>query len=122
MASMGCALKNQISEARIQAGCKRIPKRVIVDAQSVKNVKNTDTAEEKGYDADKKMSEIKRHIVVDTLGLPHAIAATTAEVTGCKGTIAALTPSIPTVLRIEHAYGFWLHSSIIYRSSQVMFG
>mgnify|MGYP003327862249 FL=1 len=31
----------------------------IVDAQSVKN---TDTAEEKGYDAGKKVSGIKRHI------------------------------------------------------------
>ena len=38
------------------------------------------------------MSEIKRHIVVDTLGLPHAIAATTAEVTDRKGAIATLTP------------------------------
>ena len=40
----------------------------IVDAQSVKN---TDTAEEKGYDAGKKVSGIKRHIAVDTNGLPH---------------------------------------------------
>lgn len=36
MSALGRALKNQISEARIQAGRKRIPKRVIVDAQSVK--------------------------------------------------------------------------------------
>jgi hypothetical protein len=47
---------------------------LIVDAQSVKN---TDTAEEKGYDAGKKVSGIKRHIAVDTQGLPHAIAVTT---------------------------------------------
>ena len=40
----------------------------IVDAQSVKN---TDTAENKGYDAGKKISGIKRHIAVDTQGLPH---------------------------------------------------
>jgi hypothetical protein len=33
---------------------------LIVDAQSVKN---TDSAERKGYDADKKVSGIKRHIV-----------------------------------------------------------
>ena len=44
---------------------------IIVDAQSVKN---TDTAEQKGYDAGKKVSGIKRHIAVDTQGLPHAIA------------------------------------------------
>jgi len=36
---------------------------IIIDAQSVKN---TDTAEEKGYDAGKKVSGIKRHIAVDT--------------------------------------------------------
>ena len=51
----------------------------IVDAQSVKN---TDTADEKGYDAGgKKVSGIKRHIVVDSNGLPHAIVVTTAEIT-----------------------------------------
>jgi transposase len=49
----------------------------IVDAQSVKN---TDTAEKKGYDAGKKISGIKRHIAVDTEGLPHAIHITTANV------------------------------------------
>ncbi len=50
----------------------------IIDAQSVKNA---DTAEEKGYDAGKKISGIKRHIAVDTQGLPHAIYITTAEIT-----------------------------------------
>lgn len=58
-----------------------------MDAQSVKN---TDTAGQKGYDAGKKVSGIKRHIAVDTLGLPHAIAVTTAEVTDRKGALQAL--------------------------------
>lgn len=58
-----------------------------MDAQSVKN---TDTAEEKGYDAGKKVSGIKRHIVVDTQGLPHAIAITTANVTDRDGALIAL--------------------------------
>lgn len=57
---------------------------VIVDAQSVKN---TDTAENKGYDAGKKISGIKRHIGVDTQGLPHAIHVTTANVTDREGAI-----------------------------------
>lgn len=61
---------------------------MIVDAQSVKN---TDTAEQKGYDAGKKVSGIKRHIAVDTQGLPHAIAVTTAEVTDRKGALEAFT-------------------------------
>lgn len=60
---------------------------MIVDAQSVKN---TDTAGNKGYDAGKKVSGIKRHIGVDTQGLPHAIAVTTAEVTDRNGALQAM--------------------------------
>lgn len=52
-------------------------------------MKNTDTAGQKGYDAGKKVSGIKRHIAVDTQGLPHAIAVTTAEVTDRKGALQA---------------------------------
>ena len=53
-------------------------------------MKNTDTAQEKGYDAGKKVSGIKRHIAVDILGLPHALAVTTADVTDRQGALAAL--------------------------------
>ena len=53
-------------------------------------MKNTDSAGQKGYDAGKKVSGIKRHIAVDTQGLPHAIAVTTAEVTDRKGVLKAL--------------------------------
>jgi len=60
---------------------------LIIDAQSVRN---TDTAMEKGYDAGKKVSGIKRHIAVDTQGLPHALAVTTADVTDRKGCLLAL--------------------------------
>lgn len=56
-----------------------------MDAQSVKN---TDTARKKGYDAGKKVSGIKRHIAVDTQGLPHVIGVTTAEVTDLAGALA----------------------------------
>ena len=56
----------------------------IIDAQSVQNA---DTAEEKGYDAGKKVSGIKKHIVVDTMGLPHAILITTANVTDRDGAL-----------------------------------
>jgi transposase len=56
----------------------------IVDSQSVKN---TDCAELKGYDAGKKISGIKRHITVDSNGLPHAIHVTTADVTDRNGAL-----------------------------------
>ena len=53
-------------------------------------MKNTDTAEQKGYDAGKKVSGIKRHIAVDTQGLPHAVAVTTADVTDRQGALQAM--------------------------------
>lgn len=57
---------------------------LIIDAQGVKN---TDTATTKGYDAGKKVSGIKRHIAVDTNGLPHAMHVTTANVTDRAGAL-----------------------------------
>ena len=69
-----------------------------MDAQSVKN---TDSAEQKGYDAGKKVSGIKRHIGVDTQGLPHAIAVTTAEVTDRNGALAAIDRCKPNLLSVE---------------------
>ena len=71
---------------------------LIVDAQSVKN---TDSAEQKGYDAGKKVSGIKRHIAVDTQGLPHAIAITTAEVTDRSGALQAFDRCRPNLERVE---------------------
>ena len=56
-----------------------------MDSQSVKN---TDSADSKGYDAGKKVSGIKRHIAVDTQGLPHGIHVTTADVTDRAGALA----------------------------------
>ncbi|SFD96395.1 Transposase [Paracidovorax konjaci] len=55
----------------------------------------------KGYDAGKKVSGIKRHIAVDTQGLPHAVAVTTAEVTDRKGALLALTRCKPTLSRVQ---------------------
>ena len=71
---------------------------MIVDAQSVKN---TDTAEQKGYDAGKKVSGIKRHIAVDTQGLPHALAVSTANVTDRDGALAAIDRSKPNLALVQ---------------------
>ena len=56
----------------------------IIDAKSIKNA---DNAEQKGYDAGKKISGIKLHIVVDTLGLPHALYISCANVTDRNGAV-----------------------------------
>ena len=50
-------------------------------------MKNSDSAENKGYDAGKKVSGIKRHIAVDTQGLPHALHMSTANVTDWAGAL-----------------------------------
>ncbi|WP_458258763.1 IS5 family transposase [Spiroplasma endosymbiont of Dactylopius coccus] len=71
-------LKKLVRKVRINNGRKEQTSFCIIDSQSVKN---TDTAKNKGYDAGKKISGIKRHIAVDSQGLPHIIYITTAEKT-----------------------------------------
>ena len=71
-------LKKIVSELRVKSGRKEQTSLCIVDSQSVKN---TDTAKEKWDDGGKKISGIKRHIAVDSQGLPHAIHITTADQT-----------------------------------------
>lgn len=73
-----------VEEIRVDDGRNEKTSFIIIDAQSVKN---TDTAENKGYDGGKKISGIKRHIAVDTQGLPHAIHITAANVTDREGAI-----------------------------------
>lgn len=70
-----------------------------MDAQSVKN---TDTAQHKGYDAGKKVSGIKRHIAVDTQGLPHAIAVTTAEVNDRNGALLMFLLNDDTLSKVRN--------------------
>ena len=92
------ALKKSFGEARAKLGRNAMTGFLIVDAQSVKN---TDSAEQKGCDAGKKVSGIRRHIAVDTQGLPHAIAVTTAEVTDRNGALAAIDRCKPNLERVE---------------------
>lgn len=77
-----------VGEVRTSNGRNTKTSFCIIDAQSVKN---TDTAENKGYDGGKKISGIKRHIAVDTEGLPHAIHITTANVTDRDGAVTMIT-------------------------------
>ena len=77
-----------VGAARRSNGRKEQSSFCIVDSQSVKN---TDSAEQKGYDAGKKVSGIKRHIAVDTQGLPHAVHVTTANVTELWGTSTSVS-------------------------------
>lgn len=87
-----------VEKERIRNGRKCNTTMVIVDAQSVKN---TDTAHTKGYDAGKKIAGIKRHIAVDTNGLPHAIGVTPANVTDRNGAINIFTQYKNNLLDIQ---------------------
>ena len=84
---------------RTENGRKETTSFCIIDAQSVKN---TDTAENKGYDAGKKVSGIKRHIAVDTQGLPHAIYITTANVTDRNGAILMFDNAKDNLVTVEN--------------------
>ena len=66
----------------------------------MKNDQNSDTAGQKGFDAGKRVSGIKRHIAVDTQGLPHATAITTAEVTDRNGALAAFDRCADTLKQV----------------------
>jgi len=66
-----------VQNAREQAGREAAPTAVIVDAQSVKTA---ESGGPRGYDAGKKVKGRKRHIAVDTLGLPIECQITPADV------------------------------------------
>ena len=82
---------------RIDDGRPELTSFCIIDAQSVQNA---DTAQEKGYDAGKKISGIKRHIAVDTNGLPHAIHVTTANISDKAGALAMLESNQASLSRV----------------------
>ena len=56
----------------------------------------------KGYDAGKKISGIKRHIAVDTQGLPHAIEVTTADINDRKGAALMFLLHADTLSNVTH--------------------
>ena len=64
-------------------------------------MKNTGFAQEKGYDAGKKVSGIKRYIAVDTNGLPHALDVTTADVTDRDGALGMIEKDKENLKKVE---------------------
>lgn len=84
---------------RINNGRRESTSFCIIDAQSVQNA---DTAREKGYDAGKKVSGIKRHIAVDTEGLPHALYVTTANISDKAGAIEMIEFSQFSLSRVSN--------------------
>lgn len=70
------------SAVRADAGKRSEPTAAILDSQTVRSA---DQAGERGYDAAKKTKGIKRHVLVDTLGLLLAVCITPADVPERQG-------------------------------------
>ena len=74
-----------VEKVRVMEGKKEEPTVGIIDAQSVKNT--LVSSEDKGFDAGKKIKGIKRHIIVDTLGLVLAVVIQSASVQDRDGAV-----------------------------------
>jgi putative transposase len=77
-----------VEKVRVANGKSEEPTAGIIDAQSVKNT--LVSSEDKGFDAGKKIKGIKRHILVDTLGLVLAVVIQSASVQDRDGAISVI--------------------------------
>lgn len=77
-----------VEKVRVRQGKKEEPTVGIMDSQSVKNT--LVSCEDKGFDAGKKIKGIKRHIIVDTLGLILAILIQSASVQDRDGAASVI--------------------------------
>src|ERR1022692_2071684 len=90
-------------QARQVEGRKRHPSAAIIDSQSVKS---TETSDERGYDAGKKVNGRKRHILVDTIGLILLVMVLPANIQdrdGAKQLLAAFFRKA-TPRRVKHIW------------------
>ena len=88
---------------RLVEGRKRQASAAIIDSQSVKS---SETSDERGYDAGKKIKGRKRHILVDTLGLLLRVLVLPANLqdrAGAKQLLAAFFAQAPH-RRVKHIW------------------
>jgi len=90
-----------VKTIREDAGKKEKPTFGMIDAKSIKNA---DTAEEKGYDAHKKGSEIKLYIVRDAMGPPHASSVFRVNITDREGAVKMASSHIKSFLCMKKVY------------------
>jgi putative transposase len=77
------------------------PTAAIMDSQSVKSVE--ESAHPSGYDAHKNVKGRKRHLLVDTLGLPLSVYVTSADVqdrVGAQCLLAGIKVLLPCLKKI----------------------
>src|SRR5678816_1463468 len=80
-----------VEKIRKECNKKEEPSVGIIDAQSVKST--LVSSQDKGFDAGKKIKGIKRHIIVDTLGLILAVVIQGASVQDRDGAISVIAVS-----------------------------
>ena len=91
-----------VMDAREAEGRQGAPTAVVVDSQSVKT---TEAGGPRGFDAGKKVKGRKRHLAVDTIGLPVECQITTADVQDRD----ALAP----LLKAVHRKSPWVKMSFV---------
>jgi putative transposase len=99
-----------VEKVRVKQGRKEEPTVGIIDAQSVKNT--LVSSEDKGFDAGKKIKGIKRHIIVDTLGLILAVVIQSASVQdrdGAADVVSKLLESWKKIIKIFADGGYRGH-------------
>jgi len=85
------------AQVRVAAGRDPEPSAAVLDAQSVKS---SEGGEARGYDAGKRTTGRKRHLVVDTLGLMLLVMVTSASVqdrTGGRRILERLAARFPSI-------------------------
>ena len=87
-----------VMKIRKSVGKEEDPSVGIIDAQSVKNT--LVSSEDKGFDAGKKIKGIKRHIIVDTLGLILAVVVQSASVQDRAGAPSVIKEMKETWIKV----------------------
>jgi putative transposase len=94
-------LKAACADERKRTGKDPQPTAAIMDSQSVKTVE--ESGHPSGYDAHKNVKGRKRHLLVDTLGLPLSVYVTSADVQdriGAQCLLGGLKPFVPCLKKI----------------------
>lgn len=99
---------------RKKAGRKPSPTAGIIDSQSVKAT--LVSCQSKGYDAGKKIKGVKRHILVDTLGLVLAVIIHSASVQDRSGAVLAIECMIKQWKRIKLIFADGGYSGALIKS------